>query len=74
MSNPYISVVIVGRNDNYGGDFVERLSNFIEHLDYQIKDHPTLLELIIVDWNPLPEHPTIKEILSKTSNLFFCVC
>lgn len=73
MSNPYISVVIVGRNDNYGVNFAGRLSNFIEHLDRQIKNHPTLLELIIVEWNPLPEHPPIKEILPKTSNLFLRV-
>lgn len=73
MNNPYVSVVIVGRNDNYGGDFVERLSNFIEHLDHQIKDHPNLLELIIVEWNPLPEHPTIKEIIPKTNDLFLRV-
>lgn len=73
MNNPYLSVVIVGRNDNYGVDFAERLSNFVEHLDYQIRDHPNLLELIIVEWNPLPENLSIKEILPKTNNLFLRV-
>ncbi len=73
MNNTYISVVIVGRNDNYGVDFAGRLSNFVEHLDRQIKDDSNLLELIIVEWNPLPEHPTIKEILPKTDNLFIRV-
>ena len=69
MINPYISVVIVGRNDNYGVGFAERLSNFIEHLDRQIKNYPTLLELILVEWNPLSERSPIKEILPKTDNL-----
>lgn len=70
MNNPYISVVIVGRNDNYGVDFAGRLSNFVEHLDRQIKDDSNLIELVIVEWNPLTENLPIKEILPKTDNLF----
>ena len=65
--------MIAGRNDNYGVDFTGRLCNFVEHLDCQIKNHPNLLELVIVEWNPLHDRPPIKEILPKTNNLFLRV-
>jgi predicted O-methyltransferase YrrM len=69
MINPYLSVVIVGRNDNYGVNFLDRLSTFICSLDYQVRNYPDLLELIIVEWNPLADRPPLKDVLPKTNNL-----
>lgn len=66
---PYVSIVIVGRNDNYGVDFSGRLTNFIQHLDHQVSDDPDLCELIIVEWNPLADRLPIKDILPKVENL-----
>jgi GT2 family glycosyltransferase len=69
MTGPYISIVIIGRNDNYGVDFVGRISNFVQHLDRQVKSHPDLVELIVVEWNPLVDREDLSLVLPKTQNL-----
>lgn len=66
---PYISVVIVGRNDDYGENFQERLATFVRHLDRQAASHPDLFELIIVEWNPLHDRPSIEAILPAINAL-----
>ncbi|MFM7022371.1 MAG: hypothetical protein ACKOXB_05285 [Flavobacteriales bacterium] len=44
-----LSIVVVGRNDNYGGDFSLRLKTTI---DWNLARFPNA-ELIYVEWNPL---------------------
>jgi len=66
MSQPYLSVVITGRNDDYGVDFVGRLNTFIRHLDYQVRDKPGFAELVLVEWNPLPDRAPLKDVIPAT--------
>ncbi len=49
-----VSVVVVGRNDNYGGDFSKRLQ---VTLDWNLSHLPNP-ELIYVEWNPLSDRPS----------------
>lgn len=49
-----ISVVVVGRNDNYGGDFSKRLQTT---LDWNLSHLPNP-ELIYVEWNQIKERPS----------------
>ncbi|MFA6400832.1 MAG: hypothetical protein WCX31_04285 [Salinivirgaceae bacterium] len=49
-----ISVIVVGRNDNYGGDFSERLRTT---LDWNLSILPNP-ELIYVEWNQVPDRPS----------------
>ncbi|MEZ5010003.1 MAG: hypothetical protein R2753_17775 [Chitinophagales bacterium] len=44
-----ISIIVVGRNDNYGGDFSNRLRTSLEWNLKNIPNH----ELIYVEWNPV---------------------
>lgn len=69
MTQPYLSIVIVGRNDNYGVNFLERLNTFICSLDYQVRNYPDLIELIVVEWNPLSDRPPLAEVVARTNNL-----
>lgn len=69
MSAPYISVVIVGRNDDYGVNFMSRLNTFVRSLDRQVKFHADLFELIIVEWNPLDDRPGLKDVVAPVTNL-----
>jgi len=46
-----ISIVVVGRNDNYGGDFSLRLQTTI---DWNLKQLPGA-ELIYIEWNKIAE-------------------
>ncbi len=63
MSNPYLSIVLVGRNDNYGGDFRERLQMCISGLFEQLNRFRIHSEIIFVNYNPLPE-PDIKDFIA----------
>jgi len=69
MSDPYISVVIVGRNDNYGVNFLSRINTFVRSLDHQVRNYPDLIELVVVEWNPLDDRPGLKDVLAPVSNL-----
>ena len=59
-----LSVVAVGRNDDYGGDFIHRMSCFARHLCEQWARIDGRFELIIVDWNPLDDRPGLARHLS----------
>jgi len=70
MNNrPYISVVIVGRNDGYGDDFVGRMNTFVRSLDHQVALHPNTFELIIVEWNPAGDFAPLSDVIDDTKNL-----
>jgi predicted O-methyltransferase YrrM len=69
MSQPYLSVVIVGRNDDYGVNFLDRLNTFIRSLDHQVRDYPDLIELVVVEWNPQPDRAPLKDVIVKTNNV-----
>lgn len=66
---PYLSVVITGRNDDYGQDFLGRLKVFLRHLDWQVRTCPDLMELVIVEWNPLPDREPLSQVLPTTRNI-----
>ena len=69
MNDPYISVVIVGRNDNYGVNFLSRINTFVRSLDHQVRNYPNLVELVVVEWNPLDDRPGLKDALVPVNNL-----
>jgi hypothetical protein len=48
--------VVAARNDNYGGDFLQRTQNFISVLLALCEKHALAAELIIVEWNPPAEN------------------
>jgi hypothetical protein len=56
-----ISIVVVGRNDNYGGDFSQRLKI---SLDWNLMNLPNS-ELVYVEWNQIPDRPSDTEWISK---------
>ena len=53
--NPYLSVVVCGRNDNHGGALLERTQVFLDCFFQQCEKHRIDSELIFVEWNP-PEN------------------
>lgn len=55
-----LALVVVGRNDNYGGDFRGRLDATLAwNLQYSFS------EAIYVEWNPIPDRPSDAEWLVK---------
>jgi len=66
---PYISVVIVGRNDGYGDDFVGRINTFVRSLDHQVAQYKGIFELIIVEWNPVGDYAPLADVIDDTQHL-----
>ncbi len=70
MNNPVLSIVIIGRNDNYGGDFKNRLQRAVNYWHQQLTAHQISSEIIFVNYNPLPQ-PPIKDFIDwSPSNKF----
>ncbi len=67
MSNLFLSIVVTGRNDNYGGDFRERLQRCVVWTHKQLTVHKMLSEIIFVNYNPLPE-PAIEGFINWPSS------
>jgi hypothetical protein len=62
--SPYLSVVVSGRNDDYGGMFLGRLDASVSAAVRLAHRHHLRLELIVVDWNPPREKPGLAEAIS----------
>lgn len=61
---PYLSVVAASRNDDHGGDPLIRTQIFIKNLARQCEKYRLPAELIIVDWNPVPDRPGLAAVLN----------
>jgi len=60
---PYVSIVIAARNDNYGGNFLERLQTFLNVLIPLASEYSMRAELIVVEWNPPKDKPRLSDVL-----------
>jgi hypothetical protein len=60
---PYLSVVVTTRNDDHGGDPLERLQAFVNVFDAQCRQTGLDAEVIVVEWNPPPERPSVGSLL-----------
>ncbi len=65
---PYLSIVIVGRNDNYGGDFKLRLQACLDHTVTNLISAKIPSEIIFVNYNPIPESSIENFIVWGKSN------
>lgn len=53
--DPYVSFVVCGRNDDYGGNFLQRVNNFINSISVLSNKYSVNTEIIFVEWNPCPD-------------------
>jgi len=68
MSAPYLSIVAASRNDNHGGDILQRMKIFVNGLIAQTNRHRLPAELIMVEWNPPEDQPLLQHLLPKPEN------
>lgn len=64
----YLSIVATTRNDNHGGDLLNRTQAFVNSVYVQSKKCNLSVELIIVEWNPPEDKPLLKDVLLAPSN------
>lgn len=65
MWKPYLSIIIICRNDDYKRRFDVAINNLI----IQAKKYNLRAELIIVEWNPPSDRPLLKDALSLPDDL-----
>jgi hypothetical protein len=58
---PKFSLVTIGRNDDYDGNFTERLAYALSQNIYQLPNE----EFIFVEWNPIMDKPLVCEELKN---------
>lgn len=63
MERPYLSIVLTGRNDNYGGDFKSRLQNCIVSLYHQLSENNIHAEILFVNYNPVEDGVPIEQFI-----------
>ncbi len=73
MTYPYISFVATARNDDYGGNWVNRINAFIKILAYQAERTRLTCELVFVEYNPIPNKKNLHQELTVISNPYFSV-
>ncbi len=63
MTKPKLSVVVTSRNDDHGGNLIQRMQLFVTGLMEQARRHQLRSELIIVEWNPPSDRPRLAQAL-----------
>lgn len=69
---PYISFVVVARNDNYGGNLLHRMQVSVSALLTLCEKHCLNMELIIVEWNPPKDNPHLADVLVWPESTKYC--
>lgn len=60
---PYVSIVVSGRNDNYGGDFNSRLAASLNWIYTNANKYKIETEVVFVNYNPLEDKPSLPEMM-----------
>ncbi len=71
---PYLSLVVTARNDDHGGNLLDRMQAFVSGWISQARRYSIPSELIIVEWNPPPDRPRLAEALEWPSDLARAGC
>ena len=58
-----LSVVATSRNDDHGGNLLHRMQHFVDGFVAQCRRHNVSAELILVEWNPPADRPSLAEAL-----------
>jgi len=65
----YVSFIFAARNDHHCNNFVERFQNSLNILRDLAGKYELNCEILVVEWNPPPNMPRLKEVLVFKDNL-----
>lgn len=60
---PFLSIVVTGRNDDYGRDFTARFIRTLEFNHRALVERGVEYEVVLVEWNPVPGRPYLTDVL-----------
>jgi hypothetical protein len=61
---PYLSIILTGRNDDFGGDFNTRLFRALEFNHDHLSERGISHEFVLAEWRPVPGKPWLAEVLA----------
>jgi hypothetical protein len=67
-----ISIIIVGRNDDYGRNFAGRLFSTLDYNTQKLEQIGCVYEIIFVEWNPLEGRPLLSYKIVERFKKSFC--
>src|SRR4029453_6894798 len=62
---PYLSIVLTGRNDNFGGDFNQRLFSALSYNHRLLAEASVDYELVFVEWRPVPGRMLLADLIRQ---------
>jgi hypothetical protein len=63
--SPLLSIVLTGRNDRYGADFVPRFLRVLEFNHRHLSQAGVSHEFVFVEWNVVPDAPWLADIVRE---------
>lgn len=63
---PFLSIVVTGRNDGYGGDFNERFLAALRFNHARLTERGVGHEVVLVEWAPPSGRPHLTDIIAST--------
>ncbi|MCZ2442407.1 MAG: hypothetical protein LC101_01305 [Flavobacteriales bacterium] len=67
-TQPYLSIVMTARNDGHGGNLRERINASLIVWSALCLEYILSIEILLVEWNPLPSHPPLRDIIDHNYN------
>lgn len=65
---PDLSLVAAFRNEQYGGDLFGRARSFLRNVDWLARRQRARIEVIFVEWCPLPDREPLAEVLRRSGD------
>ena len=65
----FLSVVLTGRNDDYGGDFRERFFRTLRFNHRELTARGIAHEFVLTEWAPDPARPLLVDLVKATIDL-----
>ena len=65
-SAPFLSIVLTGRNDEYGGDFQTRFLRALAFNTRELAARGIPYEVVFVEWAPDPQRPLLVDLVVDT--------
>src|SRR5687768_4645589 len=60
---PCLSIILTGRNDDFGGDFNGRFFRALRFNHQQLLAAGVSHEFVLIEWRPLPDRPSLAALL-----------
>ena len=65
MHPPYLSIVLTGRNDTYGGDFLGRFLKALRFNSEELSSRGVHHEWVLVEWSPKSDVPSLHSVIES---------